>query len=96
MYSYKVEIRIKDGKVNAADVTNGSLKIPRTCLKQKKDKINMFSLTLSADDTCPVEWKSLDTCRKYSFEMKSEYSNNWSSAPYVWETFTSREGLIFF
>jgi hypothetical protein len=95
MYSYSIEICIKDGTVNTADVTNGILKIPRTCLKQQKHE-NAFSLALSADDTCPVDWKSLDTCRKYSFEMKSEYSNTWSSAPYVWETFTSREGLVFF
>jgi hypothetical protein len=94
MYSYKVEIQ--DGKVNAADVKNGSFKIPRTCLKQQKDEINVFSLVLSADGTCPVEWTTLDTCRKYSFEIKSEYSNNWRSVPYVWETFTSREGLVFF
>ena len=96
MYSYKIENRIKDGKVNAADVTNGSLKIPRTCLKQQKDETNAFSLALSADGPCPVEWTTLDTCRKYSFEMKSEYSNNWSSAPFMWETFTSRKGLVFF
>nr|CAH0109675.1 unnamed protein product [Daphnia galeata] len=67
-----------DGKVNAADVTNlvtnGSLKIPRTCLKRQRDEINAFSLVLSADGTCPVEWTTLDSCRKYSFEMKSEYS----------------------
>ena len=82
--------------MNAADVTNGSLKIPRTCLKRQRDEINAFSLVLSADGTCPVEWTTLDACRKYSFEMKSEYSNNWSSAPYVWETFTSQEGLVLF
>ena len=96
MYSYKIENRIKDGKVNAADVKNRSFKIPRTCLKRQRDENNVFSLALSADGTCPVEWKSLDSCRKYSFEMKSEYSNTWRSAPYVWETFTSRKGLIFF
>nr|CAH0109679.1 unnamed protein product [Daphnia galeata] len=81
-----------DGKVNASDVTNGSLKIPRTCLKRQRDEINAFSLDLLTDGTCPVEWPSLDACRKYSFEMKSEYSNTWSSAPFVWETFTSRKG----
>ena len=81
--------------MNAADGTNGTLKIPRTCLKEQKFE-NAFSLALSADDTWPVEWTSLDSCRKYSFEMKSEYSNTWRSAPYVWETFTSRKGLIFF
>nr|CAH0107914.1 unnamed protein product [Daphnia galeata] len=81
-----------DGKVNAADVTNGSLKIPRTCLKRQRDENNVFSLALSTDGPCPVEWTTLDSCRKYSFEMKSEYSNTWRSAPYVWETFTSREG----
>ncbi len=82
--------------MNASDVTNGSLKIPRTCLKRQRDEINAFSLDLLTDGTCPVEWPSLDACRKYSFEMKSEYSNNWSSAPFVWETFTSRKGLVFF
>jgi hypothetical protein len=83
--------------VNAADLTNESLKIPRTCLKEQIFETNVFSLALSADETCLlVDWTSLDSCRKYSFEMKSEYSNTWRSAPYVWETFTSRKGLVFF
>ncbi|XP_046637967.1 uncharacterized protein LOC124316205 isoform X2 [Daphnia pulicaria] len=83
---------IPDGGVNATDETHGSLKFPRTCLKQQRDENNLFSLTLSADHACPVKWTSLDVCRKYAFEMKSEYSKTWSSAPHFWETFTSQEG----
>ncbi|XP_046458934.1 uncharacterized protein LOC124205536 [Daphnia pulex] len=83
---------IPDGVVNATDETHGSLKIPRTCLDQKRDEKNLFSLTLSADHACPVKWTSLDACRKYAFEMKSEYSKTWSSAPHLWETFTFQQG----
>jgi hypothetical protein len=78
--------------VNATDETHGSLKIPRSCLNQQRDEKNLFSLTLSADHACPVKWTSLDACRKYAFEMKSEYSKTWRSAPHLWETFTSQQG----
>ncbi len=82
--------------MNATDETHGSLKFPRTYLEleQQRDEKNLFSLTLSADyiPYWAGKWTSLDACRKYSFEMKSEYSKIWSSAPHFWETFTSQEG----
>jgi hypothetical protein len=81
--------------VDAKNETHGSMKFPRTYLKQQRDEKNLFSLTLSDDHIhyyLPIKWTSLDACRKYSFEMKSEYSKIWSSAPHFWETFTSQEG----
>jgi hypothetical protein len=69
------------------------LQIPRICLKQPTEETNVFSLSLPENQTyCPVKWVPLDPCRKYKIEIKSEYSNIWTRAPSLWETFTEERG----
>ncbi len=77
---------------NAGNATM-SLQIPRNCLKQPPEETNVFSLSLPENQTyCPVEWVPLDPCRKYKIEIKSEYSNTWTRASSLWETFTEERG----
>ncbi|XP_046654239.1 uncharacterized protein LOC124345136 isoform X4 [Daphnia pulicaria] len=73
-----------DGIENFGNATM-SLRIPRNCLKEET---NIFSLSLPENQTCPVVWVPLDPCRKYKIEIRSEYSNTWTRAPSLWETFT--------
>ncbi|XP_032784265.2 cubilin-like [Daphnia magna] len=73
---------------------NSFIKIPHHCLKRQSDEANLFSINLPACHTCPVKWKSLDACRKYMFEIKSEYSNaSIGAEPFKLETFTSQRGI---
>jgi hypothetical protein len=81
----------QDGMENAGNATM-SLRIPRNCIKQPTEETNVFSLSLPENQTCPVEWVPLDPCRKYKIEIKSEYSNTWTRAPSIWETFTEERG----
>jgi len=61
-----------------------SYKIPRNCFKSRLGGNNMFSIRLPHSDhqlpSCiqHVQWKLLDKCRKYLFEMESQYSSAWT------------------
>jgi hypothetical protein len=81
----------QDGIENFGNATM-SLRIPRNCLKQPTEETNIFSLSLPENQTCPVVWVPLDPCRKYKIEIRSEYSNTWTRAPSLWETFTEERG----
>ncbi len=88
---------MKDGEVDVPDSETASVKIPRNCLKFQTDATKLFSLDLSANYRCTPKWKPLDACRKYAFEIQSEYSNNRSStASFMSETFTSKQGAPIF
>jgi len=84
---------IKDGEVDGPDGETASVKIPRSCLKLQTDGNKLFSLDLLANHRCTPNWKPLDACRKYAFEIQSEYSSNRSSnASFISEAFTSKQG----
>ncbi|KAK4003904.1 hypothetical protein OUZ56_005653 [Daphnia magna] len=75
--------------------TNSSVKIPRSCLQNDdgKQNDNLFSLTLSNQQTCPVEWKRLDACRSYRVDLTSEYLEVWTSGTSSLEIFTTQHGM---
>ncbi|EFX72247.1 hypothetical protein DAPPUDRAFT_227615 [Daphnia pulex] len=69
-----------------------TISVPRSCLQHSRKNENLFSLELPADrQTCPIDWKPLDTCRKYRLDVSSQYSN-WNSPSSSWEIFTGQEG----
>ena len=96
-----VNLRLwSDGVVPTSDNDNtlvpvNNLHIPRSCLKLNNDGKNLFSITLSANEDCPVQWISLDKCRKYKLEMKSQYSSKWTGPKVFQEFFTAitQQGL---
>lgn len=46
--------------------------------------------------TCPIEWKPLDRCRKYTFDMSSQYTETWNGPTISANVFTrGNEGLNF-
>ena len=65
-----------------------SLQIPRSCLRLTNNGQNLFSITLSANQSCPIQWKPLDNCRKYKLEMESQYSSTWNGPTFTQEVFT--------
>lgn len=82
----------KDGIVDKRENVNTTIRIPRSCLKPSRKKENLFSLELPADrQTCPLNWKPLDKCRKYKLDVSSQYSA-WKSPSSSWEIFTGQEG----
>jgi len=64
--------------------------VPRSCMKQVPRDGNVFSSTLSSNNsTCPhVTWQPLDKCRKYIIEVVSQYSSAWNG-PSSSQTFFS-------
>ncbi|XP_046645173.1 CUB and sushi domain-containing protein 3-like isoform X1 [Daphnia pulicaria] len=77
MTSLNLQI-LQDG---SADVerSNSTVRIPRSCLKQDANEENTFSVVLPFNSqTCPIEWKPLDRCRKYTFDMSSQYTETWN------------------
>lgn len=85
----------QDGKVKSG-ANNSAIKIPRNCLNPQPTKENVenkFSLTLPSDPACPIQWKPLDACRKYTFETTSEYSDTWTDVPSLWTVFTEKTGI---
>ncbi|XP_046648597.1 CUB and sushi domain-containing protein 3-like isoform X5 [Daphnia pulicaria] len=83
-----------DGEIDVPDSETASVKIPRNCLKLKTDGTKLFSLDLLANQRCTPKWKPLDACRKYAFEIQSEYSNNRSSgASFMSKAFTTKQGI---
>ncbi|XP_046456998.1 uncharacterized protein LOC124204036 isoform X2 [Daphnia pulex] len=69
-----------------------TISVPRSCLQHLRKNENLFSLELPADrQTCPIDWKPLDTCRKYRLDVSSQYSA-WNSPSSSWEIFTGQEG----
>jgi hypothetical protein len=96
-FNSKINLVIKDGDIDVPDSETASVKIPRNCLKLQTDGTKLFSLDLLANHRCTPKWKPLDACRKYAFEIQSEYSNNRSSsASFMSEAFTSKQGAIAF
>lgn len=72
-----------------------TISVPRSCLQHPRKNENLFSLELPADrQTCPIEWKPLDACRKYRLDVSSQYSA-WNSPSSSWEIFTGQEGYVF-
>ncbi|XP_046648599.1 tolloid-like protein 2 isoform X1 [Daphnia pulicaria] len=85
----------QDGIVNEVERPNMTVTIPRSCLKRSTNEENLFSLVLPAKPanqlTCPIEWKPLDRCRKYTIGMNSQYSATWNGPSSSLDIFT--EGL---
>ena len=74
-----------DGNQELSLVT--SLQIPRKCLTINEQ--NLFSVSLSSNHSCDsVTWKPLDPCRKYSLEIKSEYTDTWIGPSSSMQIFT--------
>jgi hypothetical protein len=86
----------KDGIVDNGENAITTIRIPRSCLKHPRKKENLFSLELPADrQTCLLNWKPLDMCRKYRLDVSSQYSA-WNSPSSSWEIFTGQEGSKYF
>lgn len=76
--------------------------IPQSCLTQLQNRSGFFFLHLSPSpllSTCNtqhgVEWKPLDSCRKYVLEVESLYSLTSSTGPSTSQTiFTSKQGNL--
>lgn len=83
------------GELDVSAATNLSIKIPRSCLIQPTYEDNLFSVSLSISHTCPIKWTPLDVCRNYKLEMRSQYTNTWTSAPSHWEIFTAQQGILY-
>jgi hypothetical protein len=92
-YFFKDGIADKEKAITSAITT---ISVPRSCLQHPRKNENLFSLELPADrQTCPIDWKPLDACRKYRFDVSSQYSA-WNSPSSSWEIFTGQEGYVFF
>jgi hypothetical protein len=89
---------LKDGIADNGK-SNNTLRIPRSCLKQDTIEENVFSIVLPVTNpqTCPIEWKPLDRCRKYSLDMSSQYTKTWNGHMISANIFTrGSEGLLEF
>ncbi|XP_059351846.1 uncharacterized protein LOC130690021 [Daphnia carinata] len=83
----------KDGIADIEGKANATVVIPRSCFKQPKGEENLFSLALATNElTCPIGWKPLDACRKYSVDMTPQYSATWNGLSSSFEIFTEQEG----
>ncbi|KAI9558861.1 hypothetical protein GHT06_015650 [Daphnia sinensis] len=93
--SYIVLESFPENGLNVSN-TNPAVKVPRSCLQSDDGKQNhrSFSLTLSNQQTCPVEWKRLDACRSYRVDLTSEYSGAWTSGTSSLEIFTTQHGMF--
>lgn len=71
------------------------MSIPRSCLREDPNEVNTFSMALPINQqTCPIEWKPLDKCRKYTFNMSSQYTATWNGLSSSLDIFTKgNEGL---
>ncbi len=94
-FYYTCNVVRQHGELDVSAATNLSIKIPRSCLKQPIYEDKLFSVSLSINHTCPIKWTPLDVCRKYQLEMKSQYTNTWTSTPSHWEIFTAQQGQPF-
>ncbi|KAK4011020.1 hypothetical protein OUZ56_020140 [Daphnia magna] len=69
----------QDGFVDSLRQNVSTIKIPRSCLRQHANDDNLFTMVLPANQqTCPIDWKPLDKCRKYRLEMSSQYTDTWN------------------
>ncbi|KAI9558831.1 hypothetical protein GHT06_015620 [Daphnia sinensis] len=70
----------QDGFVDSLRQNVSTIKIPRSCLRQHANDDNLFTMVLPAanQQTCPLDWKPLDKCRKYRLEMSSQYTDTWN------------------
>lgn len=89
--SFNLKI-FQDGIVGDDDKDNMTITIPRSCLKRSTNDETLFSLVLPEKKlACPIEWKPLDRCRKYKFDMSSQYSTTWNGPSSSLEIFTGQE-----
>ncbi|KAK4011028.1 hypothetical protein OUZ56_020148 [Daphnia magna] len=69
----------QDGFIDSQRQNVSTIKIPRSCLRQHANDDNLFTMVLPANQqTCPIDWKPLDKCRKYRLEMSSQYTDTWN------------------
>ncbi|XP_046637860.1 uncharacterized protein LOC124316144 isoform X2 [Daphnia pulicaria] len=79
---------LQDG-LASSERTNNTYRIPRSCLKQDRNEVNAFSMMLPTNpQTCSIEWKPLDKCRKYTFDMSSQYTATWNGSSILLDIFT--------
>ncbi|EFX82885.1 hypothetical protein DAPPUDRAFT_240714 [Daphnia pulex] len=68
---------------------NDTYRIPRSCLRQDRNEVNAFSMVLPTNpQSCSIEWKPLDKCRKYTFDMSSQYTATWNGSSTSLDIFT--------
>jgi hypothetical protein len=84
----------KDGFASNEKI-NDTMSVPRSCLREDPNEVNTFSMALPINpQTCPIEWKPLDKCRKYTFNMSSQYTATWNGLSSSLDIFTKgNEGL---
>ncbi|XP_046458939.1 enteropeptidase-like [Daphnia pulex] len=79
---------LQDG-LASSERTNNTYRIPRSCLKQDRNEVNVFSMMLPTNPhSCSIEWKPLDKCRKYTFDMSSQYTATWNGSSTFLDIFT--------
>ena len=79
----------KKGGLASNERMNDTIRIPRSCLKQDRNEVNSFSMALPTNpQTCSIEWKPLDKCRKYTFDMTSQYTATWNGSSTSVDIFT--------
>jgi len=92
-----INLRLWPDELKTASIEPISYKIPRSCLKHTLlDGNNLFSVTLSSSSSSPncrqIQFKPLDKCRKYLFEMESQYSYSstlWTGPAFSQTIFTT-------
>lgn len=92
-----VNLRLWPDELKTASIEPISYKIPRSCLKHARlGGNNLFSVTLSSSSSSSncrqIQFKPFDKCRKYLFEMESQYSYStylWTGPPFSQTIFTS-------
>ncbi|XP_057365041.1 uncharacterized protein LOC130685734 [Daphnia carinata] len=69
----------QDGFVDIQRQNVSNIRIPRSCLRQHVNNDNLFTMVLPANpQTCPIDWKPLDKCRKYRLEISPKYTDTWN------------------
>nr|CAH0106919.1 unnamed protein product [Daphnia galeata] len=84
-----LNIRVLQDGFASNEKINDTMSIPRSCLTEDPNEINTFSLSLPINpQACPIEWKPLEKCRKYTFNMSSQYTATWNGLSSCLDTFT--------
>jgi len=71
--------RISKEAYKTTQIEPETYSIPQSCMKQVPRDGNIFSVTLSLNNsTCFVPWGPLEKGRNYYVEMESQYSFSWT------------------
>ncbi|EFX67782.1 hypothetical protein DAPPUDRAFT_330728 [Daphnia pulex] len=82
--SNSLKLNWKDNSGCAPQMTSLNLKV-----LQDRNEVNAFSMVLPTNpQTCSIEWKPRDKCRKYTFDMSSQYTATWNGSSTSLDIFT--------